>query len=325
MIRLLNAEAVRRLMPMSVCVGLMRDAFRLACGEGAIQPVRQALKQPDGRGLMSMMPGYTSDPAWLGIKVVSVFPGNFGTEYGSHQGMILLFETGNGRPVAIIDGREVTAIRTAAASAAATDALASAGAMTLGLLGYGEQAHTHLEAIRLVRPIERVYVWGRSFERAMQFAREAERVFELEVLPVEDAEAAATADIVCTTTAAIDPVLEGAWLRPGQHLNVVGSSIPTTSEVDAAALVRSRLFVDYLPSALELGGDIRRAIAAGAITADDIAGSVGDVLLGNVEGRRSPEEITLFKSLGMVAEDLVSADHILREAEMHNSGSLVQW
>lgn len=325
MIRLLNAEAVRQLLPMSTCVDLMRDAFCLACEDGTIQPIRQALRQPDGRGLMSMMPGYTSRPAWLGIKVVSVFPGNFGTEYGSHQGMILLFETRNGRPVAIIDGREVTAIRTAAASAAATDVLAPADATTLGLLGYGEQAHTHLEAIRLVRPIRRVYVWGRNSERAAQFAREAERAFGLEVVPTERAETAATADIVCTTTAASDPVLAGAWLQPGQHLNVVGSSIPTTSEVDAAALVRSRLFVDYLPSAIELGGDIRRAIADGAITAEDIVGSIGDVLLGTVEGRRNSDDITLFKSLGMVAEDLVSADHILREAEARNVGSLVQW
>lgn len=325
MIRLINAEAVNRLLPMPACIDLMRHAFRLAAAPETIQPIRQALPQPDGRGLMSMMPGYTDDPRWLGIKVVSVFPGNFGTPYGSHQGMILLFETGHGRPVAVLDGREVTAIRTAAASAAATDALARTDSRTLGLLGYGEQARTHVQAIRQVRRIDRVFVWGRHADRASAFARSVEQECEVEAVPVADARAAAEADIVCTTTAAVDPVLSGDWLVPGQHLNIVGSSIPSTAEVDSAALLRSRVFVDYLPSALELGGDIRRALAEGVMTETHIIGSVGDVLLGNATGRRDDQDITLFKSLGMVAEDLVAADHVLREAENQNIGSLVEW
>lgn len=182
-----------------------------------------------------------------------------------------------------------------------------------------------MQAIRQVRRIDRVFVWGRYADRASEFARSVEQECEVEAVPVADARAVAEADIVCTTTAAVDPVLSGDWLVPGQHLNIVGSSIPLTAEVDSAALLRSRVFVDYLPSALELGGDIRRALVEGVMTEAHIIGSVGDVLLGNVTGRRDDQDITLFKSLGMVAEDLVAADHVLREAENQNIGSLVEW
>src|SRR5262245_45303001 len=145
-IRLLNATAVRSLLPMNRCIELMRTAMSLVAKNQAIQPIRQAVFHPDRRGLMSMMPGFTADPEWLGIKVISVFPGNFGSEIGSHQGVVLLFETKHGSPAALLDGREITAIRTAAATAVATDALARRDVKTLAIFGYGEQAHTHLQA-----------------------------------------------------------------------------------------------------------------------------------------------------------------------------------
>jgi ornithine cyclodeaminase len=138
-------------------------------------------------------------------------------------------------------------------------------------------------------------------------------------------EAAVDADVLCTTTAAKEPFLEARMLRPGHHLNVVGSSIPTTSEIDIDTVTKSRLFVDFKDSALALAGDFRRAKEAGAVTDDHILGSIGDVLTGKVPGRRSNEEITLFKSLGMVAEDLASADFILAEAERRGVGQMVDW
>lgn len=323
-LRLINAALVRQLLPMDRCIDLMRDAFRLEAEKGVIQPIRSLVRKPDGRGVIGMMPAYTARPEWLGIKVVTVFPGNFGTGKGSHQGMVLMFEAETGSPVALVEAREITAIRTAAATAAATDLLARKDAASLGILGYGEQAQTHLRSVPLVRRFDDIRVWGRDPERARVFAeRQSERLG----LPVRAAtrEEAVAADVVCTVTAAAEPVLFGGELRAGQHLNVVGSSIPTTTEIDGEALVRSRVYVDFLDSALALGGDIRRALEAGEIETGHIRGSVGDVLLGKAEGRIADDQITLFKSLGMAAEDMVSCAHVLAEAERSDLGDVVEW
>jgi ornithine cyclodeaminase/alanine dehydrogenase-like protein (mu-crystallin family) len=325
-IRLLNAAAVRSLLPVDQCIELMRRAMSLVAAQQTVQPIRQALYHPDRRGLLSMMPGYTGDPEWLGIKVMTVFPGNFGTAFGSHQGFVHLFETTNGAPRATMDGREITAIRTAAATAVATDALARRNVTTLAIFGYGEQAHTHLEAVTKVRQFRRVVIWGRDFEKAKRFAAVESDRRQLEIAAVATAEEAATgADVLCTTTAAKEPFFEARWLQPGQHLNVIGSSIPTTSEIDVETVVRSRLFVDFKDSALALAGDFRRAKEAGAVGDDHILGTIGDVLTGRTAGRTSDRDITLFKSLGMIAEDLVSADFILREAERKGVGQLIEW
>lgn len=325
-IRALNAAAVRALLPIDRCIDLMRQAMTLVASEKTVQPIRQALFHPDRRGLLSMMPGYIADPEWFGIKIMTVFPANFGTAFGSHQGFVHLFETANGAPRAIMDGREITAIRTAAATAAATDVLARPDARTLAIFGYGEQAHTHLEAMAHVRRFERALVWGRDLEKARQFAAAESGRHGFEVSAVATAEEAAVpADVLCTTTAAKEPFFQAEWLRPGQHLNVVGSSVPTTSEIDIGTMARCRLFVDFKDSALALAGDFRRAKEAGVIGDDHILGSIGDVLTGRVPGRTSAQDITLFKSLGMVAEDLVSADFILREAERQGVGQLIEW
>lgn len=325
-IRVLNAAAVRALLPIDRCTELMRQAMTLVATDRTTQPIRQGLYHPDRRGLLSMMPGYIGDPEWLGIKIMTVFPANFGTEFGSHQGFVHLFETKNGAPRATMDGREITAIRTAAATAVATDVLARRDTKTLAIFGYGEQAHTHLEAVTRVRSFDRALVWGRDFERAKQFAAAESAHYDLDIAAVATAEeAAVAADVLCTTTAAKEPFIEARWLRPGQHLNVVGSSIPTTSEIDIETVVRSRLFVDFKDSALALAGDFRRAKEAGAVGDEHILGSIGDVLTGRVAGRVSDQDITLFKSLGMVAEDLVAADFILREAERRGIGQTIEW
>lgn len=325
-VRMLNAQAVRQLLPMDRCVDLMRKAMLMVAQQQTIQPIRSALQLPDGKGLLSMMPGYTADPRWLGIKVVSVFPENFGSDRGSHQGAVLLFEPEHGSLAAIVDGREITAIRTAAATAVATDALAKRDASTLAILGYGEQARVHVQSLALVRPIERVLVWGRDLARAKRFCEWAATQIgaRLEAVP-EAPLAIAEADVICTTTAAPEPILEGKWLHPGQHLNVVGSSIPTTAEIDAEAVIRCRVFADFKESALQLAGELRRAREAGMVGEDHVLGSVGEVLAGQIVGRSSEDDITMFKSLGMICEDLVTADFLLRESERQGIGSVVEW
>jgi ornithine cyclodeaminase len=324
-IRMLNGHDVQALLPMPRCIELMRHAMSMVADGRTVQPIRQALRQPDGRGLLSMMPGHTAEPAWLGIKIVTVFPGNFGTAFGSHQGMVLLFDTGNGAPVAIVDGREITAIRTAAATAVATDALARPDVRSLGIFGYGEQATSHLRALREVRSFSKILVWGRDHAKAEAFAARHAAELDLPVAAARDPAEAAACDVVTTVTASAEPVFFARWLRPGQHLNVVGSSVPTTSEVDEQTVAATRFFVDFRDSALELAGEFRRARALGLVDDGHIAGCVGEVLRGRVAGRRDAGDITLFKSLGMICEDLVSADAVLREAERQGRGTLVPW
>jgi ornithine cyclodeaminase/alanine dehydrogenase-like protein (mu-crystallin family) len=324
-IRILNAAAIRQLLPMEQCIGLMRRAFEMVATGETIQPVRQALRTPDGRGFLGWMPGYTARPEWLGIKAISVFPGNFATAFGSHQGMVLLFETAHGALVAALEAGTITAIRTAAATAVATDVLAPATARSLAILGYGEQATTHIDALLKIRPFDSVRVWGRDPARAQQFAARAAERFGVRAVAFTDPREAVQADVICTVTAASDPILEGSWLQPGQHVNLVGSSVPTAAEADEETLRRGRLFVDFRESALALAGEFRRAKAKGLVSDAAILGCVGDVIVGKARARRAASDITIFKSLGMASEDLVAADFVCSEAARRGLGVLVDW
>lgn len=324
-IRVLNAPLVRELLPMERCIALMRQAMSMVTRQETVQPIRQGLRPPDVHGLIGLMPGYTSTPQWLGVKVVTVFEGNFGTQFGSHQGMVLLFEAKHGTPKAIIDASEITAIRTAAATAVATDVLAREDAASLGIFGYGEQAHQHLAALRLVRNFQRVLVWGRDAAKARAFAAEQSAHLGIDVEAVARPELAAEADVICTLTSARDPFYRGEWLRPGQHLNLVGASMPTTAEADPDVVRRSRYFGDFKDSTLALAGEFHRAKQAGLVNDDHLLGSIGDILEGRIAGRTSREDITTFKSLGMIVEDLISADHVLAEAERRDVGSVIDW
>jgi ornithine cyclodeaminase len=275
-----------------------------------------------GKGLMGLMPG-ALEGAGFGIKLLSLYPGNPAVELSSHLGLVILFEPDHGRPVALIDAAEVTAIRTAAVSAVATDLLAAPGAGDLAILGSGEQAASHLEAMLCVREVRRVRVWSRTTAHAEAFARrEGERLgLEIETAPnVRDA--VAGADLVCTTTGAPEPILQGAWLSPGAHVNAVGSSIPHTAEIDAELLLGARFFVDFRPSAEAEAGEYLRARAAGLIGQDHIAGEIGELAAGLVQGRGSPQEITLFKSLGVSAEDLAVARFLLDRAQVEGVGQV---
>jgi ornithine cyclodeaminase/alanine dehydrogenase-like protein (mu-crystallin family) len=324
-LRILGPQSVRDLLPMDRCIDLMRQAFIQVSQGRTVQPIRQMVRTPDNKGMMGWMPGYTADPARLGLKLITIFPGAVAQGIKSHQGAVLLFEAETGSILAVIDAAEITGIRTAAATAAATDALARADAKTLSIFGCGEQAITHLAALSLVRKFERVSVWGRDAAKAHAFSAEQAPRYDFPIDVAATPQAAAGADVLCLVTGAAEPFFEGAWLKPGQHLNVVGSSIPSTAEVDHETVVRSRIFVDYKDSALLLGGELRRAKEAGKIGDDHIAGEMGEALLGTIAGRRSADDITLFKSLGMASEDLLAADWVLQEAERQGVGIVADW
>jgi ornithine cyclodeaminase len=322
----LNRQEVRDLLQPADCLKILERAMQTALRDDALQPPRWVIDLPDGAAF-SLMPGYLPEPACVGAKVITVFPGNFGTEYQSHQGAVMLFDLDHGTPLGIFHGGEITAIRTAAASALATRCLAREDAGTLALLGYGEQADTHLDAICSVRNIHSVVVWGRSAERARAFTnKHSPRFSKIDFRIEKTARDAVTGvDIICTLTSAFDPILKGEWLEEGVHLNVVGSSVAAYAEVDEEAVARATMFVDYKPSTVVQGGEYLRALDAGKIGDDHIAAQIGEVLGGHHPGRTKPTEITMYKSLGINAQDLASAYFLYHRAREHKTGTWIDF
>jgi len=324
--RILNAGNVRALLPMPECIDLMERTLRTLARGGAVLPLRTVMRLPGGRGVFGTMPAWLSEPAALGLKAIAVFPGNHGTGLDSHQGLVLLFDPERGTPLAILDASSITGIRTAAVSGAATRALAREDASDLAILGSGVQARTHLDAMRSVRPLGRIRAWSPSRERLGRFADWARTARGVEVEVAPDARTAVLgAGIVCTVSASPTPILEGAWLSPGAHVNAVGASLPGARELDTGAVARSRLFVDRRESALSEAGDFLLARDEGAVGDDHLAGELGEVFAGQVVGREGPLQITLFKSLGLAVEDLAAASHVLRAAEAAGIGEVVDF
>lgn len=321
---IVNQAEVAELLPMAACIDAMAEALRAVARGEVVLPLRQVVMLPDQLGAVASMPSYAPSLASIGVKVITVFPGNRGTPYDSHQGTVLLFEAEHGGLKAIVDASEVTAIRTAAVSGVATRLLARDDADDLALLGSGVQARTHLAAMRAVRPIRRVRVWSPTEHNRRAFAEHA-AADGLTVDAVDSAQAAvAEADIVCTVTSAREPVLLGDWIAPGAHVNAVGSSVRSTRELDTEAVRRARLFVDRRESTLNEAGDFLMAKAEGAIGDDHIVGEIGEILLGTIGGRKSADEVTLFKSLGLAVEDLAAVHLIYERAVAENRGTWVE-
>ena len=313
--RFIDREEVGRRLTYEVCIPLVRDAM-IAFSRGETrQLLRSIIALSDGR-LFGVMPGAMGTHAPFGAKLISVFPENSSRGIQSHQGLVILFDPETGAPVCAVHAGEITAIRTAAASAVATDALARKDARRLAILGYGEQAATHARAISKVRDLESISIWGRSLDRARAFAERMQA--ELSV-PVSSSgtveEAIAEADIVCTVTSAAEPILKGKWVRPGTHLNLVGSSHAGPAEVDNDLVVCSRFIADSREGVINQGAEFLRAKAAGLIGDDHIVAEIGQVLAGEIEGRRWAEEITVYKSLGHIVQDLVTAWALYSQAE----------
>lgn len=322
---IVNQSEVAQLLPMRECIEAMAEALGATARGEVVLPLRQVTILPDNLGALASMPAFAQGLGGIGVKVITVFPGNHGSAFDSHQGAVLFFDAEHGCLRAIVDASEVTAIRTAAVSAVATRLLAREDAGDLAILGSGVQARTHLEAMLLVRTIRRVRVWSPTAEHRDAFARRESRRLGVEVEPVASAQSTvAGADLICTVTGARQPVLWGKWLAAGAHVNAVGSSLRTSRELDTDAVVRARLYVDRRESALHEAGDFLIPKAEGAVGDDHILGELGDVLLGTRRGRESPEEITLFKSLGLAVEDLAAVRLIYEAARARELGTWVE-
>jgi ornithine cyclodeaminase/alanine dehydrogenase-like protein (mu-crystallin family) len=313
----ISAAEVEALLPMPAAIAAMRSAMMQVSQGRAVLPLRQFMAIPDAPGKLAVMSGTLADPPLFGVKTVAKYRHPPGSPHGSHVGVLQLFDAATGLLLAIIEGGSLTAIRTAAASALATDALARPEASRLAILGTGEQARRHVTAMAAVRPIAEVRVWGRSLANARAFAE----ALDLPARAFADAaEAVADADIICTTTPAVDPILFGAMVAPGTHINLVGSAIADTAEADEALVARSEFFVDYRVAALAQAGELRRAIAAGLVGPEHVRGEIGEVLLGTAVGRSSAAAITVYKSLGVTAQDLAAGAVVLAAARAGGMG-----
>jgi alanine dehydrogenase len=320
----LSQSDIAHLLPMRECIDVMEHALAGLSRGDAVLPLRQVLRLPDSKSAFAVMPAYVGAPKAVGAKVITVFPDNHGTALDSHQGAVLLFEAEHGSLVAIMDASSITAVRTAAVSGLATRLLAREDAADVAILGTGVQARTHLDAVCAVRPVKRVRVWSRNASAVHEFAARESQQRDLAVEPARSArDAVEGAEIICTVTAAREPVLAGQWLADGAHVNAVGASLPFARELDTMAVARGRLYVDRRESALNEAGDFLIPKREGAIGDDHIVGEIGELLLGRVSGRRSADEVTIFKSLGLAVEDVAAAEYLYRRAADTGRGSRV--
>jgi len=291
---ILDEEAVRSLLRMDELIPAMATALADLSRGKVVQPMRVMMPVEEHGGFLGLMPAYGGA---LGAKLVTFYPNNQGVP--THHALILLFKPETGEPLVAMDGRLITEMRTAAVSAVATRLLARPEASVLGILGSGVQARSHLQALRLVRTFRDVRVW--SPRNAAAFAKE----FGVRAVPTAE-EAVRGADVVAVATSSQTPVLSGAWLAPGTHINAVGAPRPTWRELDDEVLRKAKLYVEQREAATRESGDV---IAAGKIFAE-----IGEVVAGTKPGRQSPDEITLYKSVGVAVQDVVSADLVYRKA-----------
>ena len=296
-----DAAAVRRGLTLADAIPVVRSAM-IALSDGRVrQNLRSFIGLGEGR-TFAIMPAALDANGAFGAKLVSVFNTDGRKR---HRGLVCLFDGETGAPVCLADAEAVTAIRTPAASAAATDVLARTDASILTILGLGLQAAGHIEAIGQVRALREVRVWGRTPDKARAFAAEMSAHHGLPVTAAATvASAVEGADIVCTVTGAVDPILEAGWISPGAHLNVVGSSGPGQAEIGAELVARARFIADHREHVLAHGGEFLRAKAAGLVGDGHVAAEIGEVFAGVQPGRRFANEVTIYKSLGHAAQDI---------------------
>jgi ornithine cyclodeaminase/alanine dehydrogenase-like protein (mu-crystallin family) len=307
-IAVISAEEVAALLPYGDCIALMRDAM-IALSQGRTRQSLRAIIDLEAGNAFGVMPGAMNGGPF-GAKLVSVFPGNVARGGTSHQGL-----------VAVIEAGELTAIRTAAASAAASAALARADSRRLALLGCGEQAWRHVEAIRLVRPIERVTIWGRNPDRAEVLSRRVRAAGLAASVAATPALAVADADIICTVSGASEPILHSGDVADGTHINAVGSSRAGPAEIGETLVARARFFADHRDGVLAQGAEFHRARDTGLITDAHILGEIGEVMAGVLPGRIRDGDVTIYKSLGSIVQDLAAAEHIWRRYSRHTQSA----
>ena len=312
----LNDTEVEELLDPAGCVAAMTHAFLSLARHDVHQPLRSIIRPPGEESLIGLMPVHRAGERPLyGLKTVCIVPSNAARGLDPHQGTVSLFDGETGQTIAVMNAAPITAIRTAACSAVATEALARKDARVLAVVGTGHQAHAHLHVLPALRGYERVLVGGRNAEKTVEIASAhgAEAASSIE-------DAVREADVVVTATSSEEPVIRREWLKPGTHVNAMGACFPHTRELDSETIADAALFVDRRESAESESGEYLIALAEGAIAAGHIRAEVGEVLAGSAPGRASDDELTVFDSLGLAVEDLFAAEYLLRRAEETGRG-----
>lgn len=308
----IEENQVRKLLTPEKCTTAMRQALMdLEQGKCAMPP--RLITHMPNTAAFGFMPAYVGD--YFGAKVINAFAPNMGTGYPSHIGYVMLFESAHCTTVGLIEAGSITEIRTGCVSAVATDLLARKDTHTMAVIGAGAQARSHLAAIRLVRDITSVTVYDRNPEAAKKYAADMTALYHLPVTVCEDAaQAVKDADIICTVCPAKEPYLTRDMVKPGVHINAVGTFSPTTREVASDLVAAARLYSDYTPSTVKESGEYLIPLQEGLIGEDHIIGSVGELLLGKCKGRESDTDITMFDALGLAVEDIAAAVMVYKEA-----------
>jgi alanine dehydrogenase len=327
-LRILSGEDVRRAVTMADAIEAVRNAYlQLSAGQ-AVVPLRTPVPVERRNGVTLFMPAYLTSSNALGAKIVSVFPGNVERGLPTIHAVVIVVDAETGQPTAVIDGTYLTALRTGAASGVATELLARPDARMAAIFGAGVQARTQLEAICTVRSIEKVGVYDAVSDRAAAYVAEMRargRPIPADIFAAgSPAEAVRDADVICTATTSKTPVLNDADLKPGVHINGVGSYTHEMQEIPAATVKRARVVVDSRTASLAEAGDLLIPLQAGLISQDDIHGEIGEVAAGRISGRQSREEITFFKSVGLAVQDVSVADLVLQRATQRGLGIEVE-
>jgi ornithine cyclodeaminase len=311
---IVEEDLVTRLLPMESCIDLMRETLRELVSGRFSQPPRSVHKLPGG-DLFGFMPAYLGGRGYFGAKVVTAFHGNLAVGLPSHRGYVMLFEAAHGGLEAMVDATSITRIRTGAVSAVATELLSRQDAQSLALVGAGAQAHSHLEAIRLVRKITSVRIFDLDAAKAQAFAREAEARYSIPVAAAPTIEETVNgADIICTLTPSAEPFLELGMVKAGAHINAVGAFSPDKREICSSLVAASRLYADQTEAMKRECGEYLIPVREGLIDERHIIGSIGELLLGAAPGRGAPDQITLFDALGLAVEDVACARFVYEAA-----------
>jgi len=318
---ILSHHDVRQALPMREAVEAMKRAFaQLSTGQAEV-PLRVPVHVPRHNGLTLFMPAYLAADDQMAVKIVSVFNDNPARGLPLIHALVVVIDAGTGAPVAAMEGASLTALRTGAASGAATDLLARPDAAVAAVFGAGVQGRTQLEAVCAVRPIREAWVYDVDPQRAQAYAEEMGGRLGIPVhVAASPAEAVRRADVVCTATTSTAPVFDDADVRPGTHINAVGAYTPQMREVPTETVLRARVVIDHRTASLAEAGDLLIPLREGRMTEEHIWAELGEIVAGLKPGRLSPDEITLFKSVGVAVQDVAAAAAVLEAARRQNLG-----
>ncbi len=315
-LRILSAEDVRMALPMTEAIEAVRSAFVQLSSGKAKMPLRTPIEVTDHHGVTLFMPGYLAGDDQMAIKIVSIFNDNIARGMPLIHALVVVVDPTTGQPLAVMDGGSLTALRTGAASGAASDLLAVPEARVVAIFGTGVQGKTQLEAVCAVRPIKQAWVYDTDAKRSADYAREMSERLSLPVTVSQSpAEASTRADIICTSTTSSTPVFNDADLKPGVHINAVGAYTPQMQEIPAETVLRAKVVIDHRTASLAEAGDLLIPIRKGLMKEDHIHAELGEIIAGSRPGRESKTEITLFKSVGVAAQDIAAASRAFANAE----------